>query len=374
MSEYSTVFGIDSHARTTTVCAIVVETGETATRTFPGVSPYAEIASWMSSFPGPRMGWYEAGCTGFTPARTLSGGDTRVAPIATHSMPTSPESRARKTDRTDAARLARAGLAGQLSEVWVPDPGVEGLRDACHLLEDLSRARAAARLRVDSLPLRHGVVWDERTRRGALRKQWGEGHWAWLRSVRLADPASQRALGLLLAEARHAQDAYDEALEAAAQLCAASPLAPVVAALQHLKGCGFVTALSFAAEVGDFPRFRSGRRVTPCFGLAPAERPGGGRRRLCGISKSGCATVGALLTEAAWRHAGADGSRGKRGPAGVPPEVAEHARSGSRRLTARRRAMLGRGVAPCKANAATAAEMARWLWAVGLEAQQAARA
>lgn len=114
MSEYSTVFGIDSHARTTTVCAIVVETGETATRTFPGVSPYAEIASWMSSFPGPRMGWYEAGCTGFTPARMLSGGDTRVAPIATHSMPTSPEARARKTDRTDAARLARAGLAGQL--------------------------------------------------------------------------------------------------------------------------------------------------------------------------------------------------------------------------------------------------------------------
>ena len=40
MSEHSTVFGIDSHARTTTVCAIVVETGETATRTFPGVSPY----------------------------------------------------------------------------------------------------------------------------------------------------------------------------------------------------------------------------------------------------------------------------------------------------------------------------------------------
>ena len=184
MSEHSAVFGIDSHARTTTVCAIVVETGETATRTFPGVSPYAEAASWVSSFPGPRMGRYEAGCTGFTPARMLSGGDTRVAPIATRSMPTSPEARARKTDRTDAARLARAGLAGQLSEVWVPDPGVEGLRDACHLLEDLSRARAAARPCVDSLLLRHGVVWDERTARGALRKQWGAEHWAWPRSVR----------------------------------------------------------------------------------------------------------------------------------------------------------------------------------------------
>ena len=157
MSEYSTVFGIDSHAGTTAVCATVLETGETATRTFPGVSPYAEAASWMPSFPGPRMGWHEAGCTGLTPARMLSGGDTRVAPIATHSIPTSPEARARKTDRTDAARLARAGLAGQLSEVWVPDPGAEGLR-------------------VDSLLLRHGVVWDERTARGALRKQWGAEH------------------------------------------------------------------------------------------------------------------------------------------------------------------------------------------------------
>ena len=53
MSKYPAVFGIDSHARTTTVCAVVVETGETATRIFPGVSPYAEVASWMPPFPGP---------------------------------------------------------------------------------------------------------------------------------------------------------------------------------------------------------------------------------------------------------------------------------------------------------------------------------
>ena len=59
--------------------------------------------------PRAAHGLVEAGCTGFTPARMLSGGDTRVAPIATHSMPTSPKARARKTDRTDTARLARAG-------------------------------------------------------------------------------------------------------------------------------------------------------------------------------------------------------------------------------------------------------------------------
>lgn len=50
MSEHSPVFGIDSHARTTTVCTIVVKTGETATRTFPGVSPYGNDG-WVQSAP-----------------------------------------------------------------------------------------------------------------------------------------------------------------------------------------------------------------------------------------------------------------------------------------------------------------------------------
>ena len=40
-----TIFGIDSHARTTTVCALVVETGETQARMFRG-NDYAAMAGW----------------------------------------------------------------------------------------------------------------------------------------------------------------------------------------------------------------------------------------------------------------------------------------------------------------------------------------
>ena len=46
MSEYSTVLGITNHTRTTTACAIVAKTGETAARTFRGVSPY-ESDDWV---------------------------------------------------------------------------------------------------------------------------------------------------------------------------------------------------------------------------------------------------------------------------------------------------------------------------------------
>lgn len=374
MSAYSTYFGIDSHARTTTVCAVVAETGETRTRTFRGVSPYGEISAWMSSFPGPRAGFYEAGATGFHPARMLSGGDTLVVPIATSSMPTSPEARSKKNDRRDAERLARLGMAGDLAAVWVPDPSVEGLRDVCHLLEDLEGSLRAARARICALLLRHGLVWDEETPKGRPRKPWGQAHRGWIASVRLPDPASQRALELLVAEEGHASSALEEALGAALGLAAASPLAPVVDALRHLKGCGFRTALAFAAEVGDFSRFTSGRRVTSYFGLAPRDGSSALRVRPGGVSRAGSAMVRSLLVEGAWVHARAVPGARKRGPAGADRAAAEHAARGSRRLTERRRAMLGRGLRPCVANAATAAEMARWLWAVGLMAQRAAQA
>ena len=109
-----TVFGIDSHARTTTVCALVPATGEVEARTFRG-NDYGDMLGWMTrpSLPGPRLGVYEAGCTGYVPARLLSGAGLSVVPIAPSKVPTSSESRARKNDRADAERLARLAVAGE---------------------------------------------------------------------------------------------------------------------------------------------------------------------------------------------------------------------------------------------------------------------
>lgn len=77
---YSTIFGIDSHARTTTICVLVAGTGETETRTFRG-NGYGAMAGWMARFPTPARGIYEAGCTGFVPARLLSTEEVTVVPI-----------------------------------------------------------------------------------------------------------------------------------------------------------------------------------------------------------------------------------------------------------------------------------------------------
>ena len=62
--KHDTVFGMDVHARTVTICAIELETGETQTRRFNSAAA-GEIAGWMQRFNGNLYAAYESGCTGF---------------------------------------------------------------------------------------------------------------------------------------------------------------------------------------------------------------------------------------------------------------------------------------------------------------------
>ena len=228
--QYRTIFGIDSHARTTTVCALVVETGETEKRTFRN-NPYEEIHEWMAKFPSPSVGVYEAGCTGFVPARMLSRECREVHPIAPSKMPRDDDSAKQKNDKRDAERLARWELAGSLKAVWVPDEETEGLRDLCHAIEDRRQDRTSAYLRVQGLLCRHGKVWNERTKAGHLKATWTKAYFAWLDTIALPSPGAQEALDSAVAAARSAKERYDELVAKAKKIAAESKYADVISAL-----------------------------------------------------------------------------------------------------------------------------------------------
>ncbi len=325
MAIYCTYFGIDSHLRTTTICALTPEDGELRTRTFKG-NDYGEMAAWMADFPQPSHGVYESGCTGFVPARMLTCGDTLVEPVASSKLPSSADSRSRKNDRRDAERLARLALAGEVSPVWVPPEQVEGLRELAQAMDDLACVREAARQRVNAILCRHGISWDERTPTGRLKKRWGQHFWNWLRSIDLGDAGSQAAYLAALSAAESAEVAYDELRARAEGIAKASDLGPVIDALMCVKGVGLASALAFAAEVGDFSRFASGRKVTAYFGLAPSERSSAESRRLGRISRNGCALVRKLLVEGAWVLARGNPAHRKRGGASVPLAIREHSK------------------------------------------------
>lgn len=344
MPRYSTAFGMDVHLRSTTVCALDAETGEAVTRRFRG-NPWGEVAEWMSGFPGPSLAAYESGYLGFAPQRELSGLGVDCVVAAVSKVPRSAADLSSKNDRNDAARMAKAILSHDISPVWVPSPEIEGLRDLAGAHDAATARLAAAKQRLLAFLARRGYAYGGTTPAGNPRRYWTYDFLRWLDKVRPADDGGIRALAALRSEAE---------------------------ALQSIKGCGFALAAAFASEVGDFSRFRSGRQVTAYFGLAPKQRSSADSVRLGGISGAGNALVRRLAVEGSWSYVQAS-HQPKLMPkgSGVPLEVRMHGRKGSERLLRRREEMLARGMPQAKANAATAAELVRWLWALGAMCREA---
>lgn len=99
----------------------------------------------LAELPQPVRAFYEAGPTGFALYRAGRAAGLEIDVIAPGKT-ARPRSDRVKTDRKDAALLARLGLAGQLRPIAVPSEFVESAR---HLM------RARERLRGDLLRARH---------------------------------------------------------------------------------------------------------------------------------------------------------------------------------------------------------------------------
>ena len=362
---------MDVHLRSTTVCALDAETGEAVARRFRG-NPWGEVAEWMSGFPGPSLAAYESGYLGFAPQRELSALGVDCVVAAVSKVPRSAADLSSKNDRNDAARMAKAILSHDVTPVWVPSPEIEGLRDLAAAHDAATARLAAAKQRLLAFLARRGYVYGGTTPAGNPRKYWTYDFLRWLDKVRPADDGGIRALAALRNEVEAAAEARDDLLAEYRAAVAAGPLSAEVEALQSIKGCAFSLAAAFASEVGDFSRFRSGRQVTAYFGLAPKQRSSADSVRLGGISGAGNALVRRLAVEGSWCYAQAK-HQPKLMPkdSGVPLEIRMHGRKGSERLLRRREEMLERGMPQAKANAATAAELVRWLWALGMMCREA---
>jgi transposase len=79
------------------------------------------------------------------------------------------------------------------------------------------------------------------------------------------------------------------------QLKALSGTVPLVEGLETIPGIGLLNATAFSAMVGNFPRFKSGRKFASSLGLTPKESSSGKRRWLGSISKAGDPYLRTLL-------------------------------------------------------------------------------
>ena len=145
--------------------------------------------------------------------------------------------------------------------------------------------------------------------------------------------------------------------------------APVVDALQALRGVSFVTAVGIVAEVGDLRRFTHPRELMAFLGLVPSEHSSGPKVRRGGITKAGNPHVRRLLAEAAWAYQGPPriGRRQVDRQEALPKAVCDIAWKAQLRLTARFQRLVKRGKAKPKVATAIARELTGFIWAIARE-------
>jgi transposase len=307
---------------------------------------------------------YEAGPTGYVLYWQLSELGVACEVVAPTLVPVKTGDRV-KTDRRDAAKLAKCYRAGDLTPVWVPDRAHEALRDLVRARLAARRDQLRARHRLSKFLLRHGRRPPEEI--GA----WTLKHLEWVRSkVRFEESAQNATLLDYLHEVEHMaaritrlEQAIDATLPALPETMRA-----VIDGLQSLRGVAKVSAVTLVAELGQLSRFAHPRQLMGYAGIVSREHSSGERIRRGAISKTGNAHLRRIVVEAAWsyRHRPAVGAvlavRQKNAPAAVTAVAwkAQH------RLHARYVRLLGRGKSKQQTVTAVGRELLGFIWAIGV--------
>ena len=146
------------------------------------------------------------------------------------------------------------------------------------------------------------------------------------------------------------------------------PLAPVVEALQALRGVQLVAAITLVAEIQDFARFANPRSLMAYLGLIPSESSSGQRRRQGAITKSGNTAARRILIEIAhhYRHAARVSPTIAKRHAQLPKAVTDIAWAAQLRLCGRFKRLAARRLQRNKITVAIARELAGFVWAIAL--------
>ena len=237
---------------------------------------------------------YEAGPCGYWLYRYLTKKGHVCWVVAPSLIPKKPGDRV-KTNRRDAIKLARLMRSGDLTPVSVPQVDDEAIRDLCRAREDTIRDLKAAKFRLKAFLLRQDI-------RYTGRATWSPAHLRWLSEVVCPTPAQQ----IVFQEYVRAITEHTERLQRLEQELQDQVqtwrLAPVVEALQALRGVQFTVAVTAVAELGDLTRFENPRQLMSYLGLTPSEYSTGERRRQGGITKAGNTHARRALIEGAWAY------------------------------------------------------------------------
>jgi transposase len=308
---------------------------------------------------------YEAGPTGYGLFRFLISLGIDCVVVAPTLIPKRAGDRI-KTDRRDSLKLAKLLRSGELTPVWTPDEDHEALRDLVRARHDAKEDLQRARLRLVQFLLRHDLRSPQGTR------NWSVKHREWLNSLHF----EKSSLRIVFQEYLHVIDEVTDRMKRIEaeihEQATTSVHAPVIQALQTMRGVAEVTATTLVAEIGSFSRFSSPRQLMSYAGLVPKEYSSGATRWQGSITKVGNAHIRHVIVESAWAYRHSPSLKGQllARQKGQDPEAQRIAWKAQHRLHKKYQQITTRGNAGKKAAVAVARELMGFIWAIGCEIEK----
>jgi transposase len=307
---------------------------------------------------------YEAGPCGYQLYRYLTGNSLNCIVVAPSCIPRKSGDRI-KNDRRDALTLARLYRAGELTPVHVPTAEDEAMRDLIRAREDAKVALRKAKQQLGGFLLRNGHIYTGRS-------NWSTAHYNWISDIKMEHPCQQVTLQEYVDCVHTCTQRMGRFTTQIRQLAAEWRMAPVVGALQTLRGVSLIVSVTTVAELSELSRFDHPAKLMAYLGLVPSEHSSGEKTKRGPITKAGNGHVRRALVEAAqaYRYPARITRPLLKRQEGQLQVVKKIAWDAQVRLCDRYRRLIGRGKPKNVVVTAIARELIAFMWAIAKEVPQ----
>jgi len=355
--------GLDVHKESYTICSYRIEDDEAKfvqkiKSDYKMILKYLEQMRRQYGEETEFLCGYEAGPLGYKLYHQLNNSGIACVIMAPSTLGVTNNNRV-KTDKNDARNIARCLAFRLYSEVHVPTPEDEEVKEYIRMRDDKKTAFKKVKQQILAFVLRQGYRYDGRT-------NWTQAHLKWLRSLEF-DGLLQEVMAEYIVTYDYLISKLERIDERIEELASGERYADNVSKLKCLIGVKTYTALSLVVETGDFRRFASPNQYASFLGLVPSEDSSGGTVKQGSITKAGNRVLRRLLIESSQSYArGAIGHKSKelnRRQRGNPPEVIAYADKANERLRRKfYRLVLKNNKARNKAVTAVARELSCFIW------------
>ena len=295
---YSTVYvGMDVHKESFSLCCY---TNEKEQPEYPQkvLAHYSKVINYIEAM---RFHYgddalficgYEAGCLGFTLYHDLMKHGVKCVILAPTTMLQQRGKKKVKTDKRDAALIARCLAHHDYSPVHIPTEKDEQTKEYLRMRDDHKLALKKIKQQILAFCLRHDYRFD------GTKNYWTQAHLNWLQNLKPGGLYTEILEEYLLTYQQLVDkiERLDRRIE---EFASDETYKENVHKLSCFIGIKTNTALAVLTEVGDFRRFATASQFSSFLGLVPGEDTSSDDRNLLGITKAGNRHVRSLLIEAA---------------------------------------------------------------------------